>query len=83
MVRPDTHASATRNAILEEYARLAPRYERRWSFYVGATSRETLARLNLSPAGDYFGPEGGAVPLQPQGIGRPLDRPRKRRCPKG
>jgi ubiquinone/menaquinone biosynthesis C-methylase UbiE len=50
MVRSAFQASATRNAVLEEYARLAPRYERRWSFYVGATSRETLARLKLNPA---------------------------------
>ena len=47
-VRSDMLAPATRNAVLEEYARLAPRYERRWSFYVGATSRETRARLHLS-----------------------------------
>jgi ubiquinone/menaquinone biosynthesis C-methylase UbiE len=49
MVRSDIQASTTRNAVLEEYARLAPRYERRWSFYVAATSRETLARLRLNP----------------------------------
>jgi ubiquinone/menaquinone biosynthesis C-methylase UbiE len=41
--------SATRDAVLEEYARLAPQYERRWSFYVRATSRETLARLSINP----------------------------------
>ena len=49
MVRPDKQASAIRNAVLEEYARLAPRYERRWSFYVRVTSRETLARLRINP----------------------------------
>src|SRR5690349_21554782 len=49
MVRLDKQALATRNAVLEEYARLAPRYERRWSFYVDATSRETLARLPVHP----------------------------------
>jgi ubiquinone/menaquinone biosynthesis C-methylase UbiE len=49
MVRSDIPASATRPAVLEEYARLAPRYERRWSFYVAATSRETLTRLRLNP----------------------------------
>jgi ubiquinone/menaquinone biosynthesis C-methylase UbiE len=49
MVQSDIHAPAARTAILEEYARLAPRYDRRWSFYVGATSRETLARLHPSP----------------------------------
>jgi len=39
--------------IVEEYARLAPDYETRWSFYVEATTRETLARLRLRP-GDRF-----------------------------
>jgi SAM-dependent methyltransferase len=32
-----------------EYDRLAPRYDRRWSFYVNATVRETIDRLNLNP----------------------------------
>jgi ubiquinone/menaquinone biosynthesis C-methylase UbiE len=41
--------SATRDAVLGEYARLAPQYERRWSFYVRATCRETLARLRNKP----------------------------------
>jgi ubiquinone/menaquinone biosynthesis C-methylase UbiE len=41
--------SATRDAVLGEYARLAPQYERRWSFYVRATSRETLARFRINP----------------------------------
>src|SRR5690348_5717433 len=49
MVRPAKRASATRRAVLEEYARLAPRYERRWSFYVDTTSRETMARLRVNP----------------------------------
>jgi ubiquinone/menaquinone biosynthesis C-methylase UbiE len=48
-VRIDMQISATRDAVLGEYARLAPHYERRWSFYVRATSRETLARLRLNP----------------------------------
>lgn len=38
-----------RNPVLEEYARLALQYESRWSFYVRATSRETLARLRINP----------------------------------
>ena len=33
-----------------EYARLAPDYDEKWSFYVEATTRETLARLSLRPA---------------------------------
>jgi ubiquinone/menaquinone biosynthesis C-methylase UbiE len=40
---------AQRGAVLEEYARLAPQYDRRWSFYVTATSRETLTRLRIRP----------------------------------
>ncbi len=31
--------------VLREYARLAARYDSRWSFYVAATVRETLNRL--------------------------------------
>lgn len=37
--------------LLEEYARLASGYNSRWSFYVAATTRQTLARLKLRPAG--------------------------------
>ena len=33
--------------MVEEYARLAPEYDAKWSFYVEATTRETLARLSL------------------------------------
>ncbi|HTG33562.1 MAG TPA: methyltransferase domain-containing protein [Thermoanaerobaculia bacterium] len=39
-----------KHPVVEEYARLAPEYDARWSFYVEATSRETLARLRLKPA---------------------------------
>jgi ubiquinone/menaquinone biosynthesis C-methylase UbiE len=35
--------------IIEEYGRLASDYDARWSFYVEATTRETLARLTLRP----------------------------------
>jgi ubiquinone/menaquinone biosynthesis C-methylase UbiE len=45
----DTHGAA-RQPVVEEYARLAPEYDARWAFYVEATTRETLARLNLRPA---------------------------------
>jgi ubiquinone/menaquinone biosynthesis C-methylase UbiE len=34
--------------VRAEYARLAPRYDRRWSFYVNATVRETIDRLDLN-----------------------------------
>lgn len=36
--------------VIAKYARLAPEYDSRWSFYVEATTRETLARLSLRPA---------------------------------
>jgi ubiquinone/menaquinone biosynthesis C-methylase UbiE len=38
-----------RRSVVTEYARLAPEYDAKWSFYVEATTRETLARLNLRP----------------------------------
>jgi ubiquinone/menaquinone biosynthesis C-methylase UbiE len=46
---PNMQVSATRAAVLGEYARLALQYDRRWSFYVRATARETLARFRLNP----------------------------------
>ncbi|HEX4961734.1 MAG TPA: methyltransferase domain-containing protein [Thermoanaerobaculia bacterium] len=41
--------SPAERAVLAEYARLAPEYDAKWSFYVQATTRETLARLRLQP----------------------------------
>lgn len=38
-----------KHPIVEEYGRLAPSYDAKWSFYVEATTRETLARLKLRP----------------------------------
>jgi len=35
--------------VVAKYARLAPEYDAKWSFYVEATTRETLARLRLRP----------------------------------
>lgn len=32
-------------AVAREYRRLAPRYDQKWAFYVGATVRETMRRL--------------------------------------
>ncbi len=32
-----------------EYARLAGRYDRRWSSYIGATIRETIRRMDVRP----------------------------------
>src|SRR5213593_4677584 len=40
-----------RQAILREYARLAPGYDGRWSSYIQAGVRGTLARLGARPAG--------------------------------
>ncbi len=37
------------DAVLKEYSKLAPHYDRRWSFYIEATIRETLSRLELQP----------------------------------
>src|SRR5439155_23331601 len=39
------------DAVLREYARLAPGYDRRWSSYIQAGVRGTLARLGARPAG--------------------------------
>ena len=42
-------APAAREAVKDEYARLAGRYEERWAGYVRATNSRTLARLVLRP----------------------------------
>jgi len=42
---------AEQDAIVREYSRLAATYDSRWSFYVGATARETIARLPVHPGG--------------------------------
>ena len=34
-------------AVVAEYARIAGRYDRKWSFYIEATIQETIARLPL------------------------------------
>ena len=38
-----------RNAVVTEYRKLASDYDQRWSFYIEATARETLSRLELRP----------------------------------
>ncbi|HUP01112.1 MAG TPA: class I SAM-dependent methyltransferase [Gemmatimonadota bacterium] len=38
-----------RDAVLNEYSRLAPVYDKRWSFYIEATTRATMARLSPPP----------------------------------
>lgn len=35
------------DALLDEYDRLAPDYDRRWASYIEATTRETLRRLDV------------------------------------
>ena len=39
----------SKHPVQEEYARLASKYESKWSFYIQATARETLARIELRP----------------------------------
>lgn len=39
-----------RHPVVEEYSRLASDYDTRWSFYIEATTRETMARLTLRPS---------------------------------
>jgi SAM-dependent methyltransferase len=39
----------SRHLVLEKYTRLAADYDTRWSFYIEATTRETIARLALRP----------------------------------
>jgi ubiquinone/menaquinone biosynthesis C-methylase UbiE len=41
--------TSQKHPIVEEYGRLASQYDAKWSFYVEATTRETLARLTLRP----------------------------------
>jgi len=38
-----------RDHVVKEYSRLASVYDTRWSFYIEATTRETIARLSLPP----------------------------------
>ena len=45
-----TGGRPARPPVVEEYARLAPEYDAKWSFYVEATLRETVKRLSLRPA---------------------------------
>ncbi|TAJ09687.1 MAG: methyltransferase domain-containing protein [Nitrospirae bacterium] len=44
------HRQSSQLPAAEKYARLAPDYDTKWSFYVEATTRETIARLGLRPA---------------------------------
>jgi ubiquinone/menaquinone biosynthesis C-methylase UbiE len=44
--RPPTQE---RDPVVREYSRLARDYDKKWSFYVEATTRETMARLSVGP----------------------------------
>lgn len=46
---PADDAHRTRDSVVKEYARLAQVYDKKWSFYVESTTRETVARLSLRP----------------------------------
>lgn len=48
MITPDTKLPG-KNPVIDEYTRTAPDYDKKWSFYIDATTRETVARLNLRP----------------------------------
>lgn len=48
MMKPCTRQR--QRSVANEYARLATDYDRRWSFYIEATTGATLARLTLRPA---------------------------------
>ena len=43
-----------RKAVLDQYARLAGEYDSRWSFYVHATTRETISRLSVHASDDVL-----------------------------
>jgi ubiquinone/menaquinone biosynthesis C-methylase UbiE len=45
----NTRPSQEHDPVLDEYARIAARYDTRWSYYVEATTRETLARISVQP----------------------------------
>jgi len=38
-----------KESVVQEYARLALHYDRRWAFYVAATVHQTMKRLDLKP----------------------------------
>lgn len=41
--------SQRHDPIVDEYSRIAEHYDARWSFYIEATTRETIARLCVEP----------------------------------
>ena len=44
--------SYKKDPVLIEYSKLAPQYDRRWSFYIEASIQQTLRRFRVSP-GDH------------------------------
>ncbi len=40
----------THDPVVDEYSKIAKRYDTKWSFYVKATTRETMLRLSVGPA---------------------------------
>ncbi|MBI2470597.1 MAG: class I SAM-dependent methyltransferase, partial [Planctomycetes bacterium] len=44
-----THNTREADAVAREYADLASQYDKRWAFYIAATLRETLKRLEINP----------------------------------
>jgi ubiquinone/menaquinone biosynthesis C-methylase UbiE len=38
-----------KDPVVKEYSRLAEVYDKKWSFYIESTTRETIARLSLRP----------------------------------
>ncbi|OGT34121.1 MAG: hypothetical protein A2W28_04780 [Gammaproteobacteria bacterium RBG_16_51_14] len=48
MKTPDTELQE-KNPVIDEYARSAAIYDKKWSFYIDATACETMARVNLRP----------------------------------
>ncbi|MEZ5275560.1 MAG: methyltransferase domain-containing protein [Opitutaceae bacterium] len=44
-----TRGARQLDSIREEYAGIARVYDSRWSFYIAASTRETIARLNIRP----------------------------------
>src|SRR6476661_1566763 len=44
----------TADPVVEEYARAAKHYDEKWSFYVEATTRETLKRLPMPETGQVL-----------------------------
>jgi ubiquinone/menaquinone biosynthesis C-methylase UbiE len=46
---PTTRRANESDPVVQEYSRIAEAYDRKWSFYLEATTRETMARLSIRP----------------------------------